>query len=186
MCRFWNITPNNFCISFPPTHVWPSKHVQSNYFRCARSSIFNAWIISTLHAWTLNDDEEFSALLCTEFEVLLAWRMYIRRLRWKALQTLWTVSRMTFLRPACCKTLPVSLSYSDRRLMYCPAGIVCPYTELALLCSIGEQKLVVCNRKISTKCLLVMVCFISDKFFVLKGNIWLDKQFQKGWKKSSD
>jgi hypothetical protein len=66
--------------------------------------------------------------------------MDIRRLHWKALQTLWTVSRVAFLRPACCKTLPVSLSYSDQRLKYCPAGIVCPYTELALPCSIGGQR----------------------------------------------
>ena len=140
MCSFWNITSKNFCISFPPAHVWPSKHVHSNYFRCARSSIFNAWIISTLRAWTLNDDEEFSALLSTEFEVLLAWLMDIRRLHWKALQALWTISRMTFLRPTCCKTLSVSLSYSDQCLMFCPAGIVCPYTELALPCGIGEQR----------------------------------------------
>jgi len=66
--------------------------------------------------------------------------MDILRLHSKALQTLWTVSRMAFLRLACCKTLPVSLSYSDQRLMYCPAGIVCPYTELALPCSIAEQR----------------------------------------------
>jgi hypothetical protein len=148
---FLNITSKKICISFPPALVWPSKHVQSNYFRCARSSVFNAWIISTLHAWTLNDDEEFSTLLSTEFEVLLAWRMDIRRLHWKALQTLWTVWRVAFLRSACCKTLPVSLSYSNQRLMFRPAGTVCPYTALTLPWSIGEQRACIETRSVQSE-----------------------------------
>jgi len=114
--------------------------------------------------------------------------MDIRRLRWKALQTLWTVSRMTFLRPACCKTLPVSLSYSDQRLMYCPAGIVCSYTELALPCSIGEQRACIETCSVQSENIIHLSIgngvFHSWQVFSIEGQtVGLISNFRKGGKR---
>ena len=182
VCRFWNITSNNFCISFPRALARPSKHVQSNYFRCARSSIFSAWIISTLRAWTSNDDEKFSALLSTEFEVLLAWRMDIRRLHWKALQT---VDWITHGIPPPCLLQDTSslLSCSDQRLMYCPAGTVCLYTAFTLPCSIGEERACIETRSVQSENVSHLstgnaVFHFWHLFSYWGANSWLDKQFQ--------
>jgi hypothetical protein len=122
---------------------------------------------------------------------LLAWRMDIRRLHWKALQTPWTVSRKAFLRPAYCETLPVSVSLSDQLLMYCPAGIVCPNMELMLPWIKVEQRACIeaantQSENISQPSFLYHMSignavFHFWQFFFSnwKANSWLDKQFQQ-------